>query len=93
VGCRDIIRETYDSSLRIGRSVLEATGISREKAEMLVEAFNQMDRRAMLEVADAYDPSIPPADNPAYVARIREIRGPWQDQLAAEMQEILKRQD
>ncbi len=91
IGCRDIIRETYDSALRIGRSAFEATGISREKAELLVEAFNEMDRKAMLEVADAYDPAIPPADNEAYVARVREIRGPWQEDLGKQMKDILAR--
>jgi CPA2 family monovalent cation:H+ antiporter-2 len=91
VGCRDIIRETYDSALRIGRSAYEAMGIPREKSKLLVEAFNEMDRRAMLEVADAYDPAIPAAQNPAYVARVREIRGPWQDELGRHMAEILKR--
>ena len=89
VGCRDIVRETYDSALRIGRSVLEATGIPREKAELLVDAFNQMDRKAMLEVADAYDPNIPASDNEAYVARVREIRGPWQERLGKQMHDIL----
>ena len=76
VGCRDIIRETYDSALRIGRSAIEGMGIPREKSEQMVAAFNDMDRRAMLEVADLYDPAIPPAENEAYVARIKEIRGP-----------------
>lgn len=89
VGCRDIIRETYDSALRIGRSTLEATGIPRDKAELLVEAFNEMDRKAMLEVADAYDPAIPPSENEAYVARVREIRGPWQEALGKQMRDIL----
>ncbi len=91
IGCRDIIRETYDSALRIGRSAFEATGIPREKADLLVEAFNEMDRKAMLEVAGAYDPAIPAADNEAYVARVREIRGPWQDELGEEMKQILSR--
>ncbi len=91
VGCRDIIRETYDSALRIGRSTFEATGIPREKAELLVAAFNDMDRKAMLEVADAYDPAIPASENEAYVARVREIRGPWQDALGQEMKDILSR--
>ncbi|MEM7719032.1 MAG: cation:proton antiporter [Pseudomonadota bacterium] len=91
IGCRDIIRETYDSALRIGRSTFEASGIPREKAEMLVEAFNEMDRKAMLEVADVYDTAIPATENEAYVARVREIRGPWQDQLGKEMRDILDR--
>ena len=91
VGCRDIIRETYDSALRIGRSAFEGMGIPREKSDKMVEAFNDMDRRSMLEVADLYDPAIPASENEAYVARVREIRGPWQDELGKEMQDIPER--
>lgn len=90
VGCRDIIRETYDSALRIGRSAFEGMGIPRDKSDKMVEAFNDMDRRAMLEVADLYDPAIPATENEPYVARIREIRGPGQAELAAEMKRILE---
>ncbi|MCV6592629.1 MAG: cation:proton antiporter [Silicimonas sp.] len=90
VGCRDIIRETYDSALRIGRSALEAMGVPRHKAEPMVEAFNVMDRRSMLEVADAYDPAIPPMDNEAYVAAVREIREVWHEDLSEEMRKILR---
>ncbi len=89
VGCRDIIRETYDSALRIGRSALEGMGIPRDRSEMMVQAFNDMDRRSMLEVADLYDPAIPVMENEAYVERIKEIRGPWQDQLNKQMKRIL----
>lgn len=89
VGCRDIIRETYDSSLRIGRSAFEAMGINREKSDQLMDAFNDMDRRAMIEVADLYDPAIPSHENEPYVARVREIRGPWQDELGQKMKDIL----
>lgn len=92
VGCRDIVRETYDSALRVGRSAFEATGIPHDKAELIVQAFNEMDRKAMLEVADAYDPAIPASENEAYVARVREIRGPWQDALSAEIRDILKKE-
>ena len=90
VGCRDIIRETYDSALRIGRSALEGMGIPREKSEPMVQAFNDMDRRSMIEVADLYDPAIPVMENEAYVAAIKEIRGPWQEELGKQMQYILK---
>ncbi|MEM8802883.1 MAG: cation:proton antiporter, partial [Pseudomonadota bacterium] len=88
VGCRDIIRETYDSALRIGRSAFEAMGVARPTAEKLVEAFNEMDRRAMLEVADVYDPAIPATENEEYVRRVREIRDTWQVELGEEMNEI-----
>ena len=90
VGCRDIIRETYDSALRIGRSALEGMDIPREKAEKLVDAFNDMDRRSMIEVADLYDPAIPPTENEPYMARIKEIRSTWVAELNQDMQKILR---
>ncbi|RMA41784.1 cation:proton antiporter domain-containing protein [Rhodophyticola porphyridii] len=88
VGCRDIIRETYDSSIRMGRSAFEALGIPRAHAERMAAAFDEMDRRAMVEVADVYDINIPPPENPAYIARIKEVLGPQQEELSAEMAAI-----
>lgn len=87
-GCRDIIRETYDSSLRMGRSAFEALGLSRDQADAMTEAFQEMDRDAMISVADVYDVTIPPTENEAYLARIREVLGPWQDELGAKMKAI-----
>ena len=87
-GCRDIIRETYDSSIRMGRSAFEALGIETDKAERMAAAFDAMDRRGMVEVADAYDINTPAVENEAYIARVREILGPWQEQLAEEMNAI-----
>ena len=90
VGCRDIIRETYDSSLRMGRSAFEALGIPREKAQDLVNAFDVKDRQSMVAVADAYDVNIPVMENEAYIERVREVMGPWQDELHEEMMGILR---
>jgi CPA2 family monovalent cation:H+ antiporter-2 len=69
-----VIRETYDSSLRIGRSALEAMGIPRDRAQMMVDDFNQVDQQAMLAVADAFDPTVPVMENHAYIARVRAAR-------------------
>ncbi|MDJ1009131.1 MAG: cation:proton antiporter [Paracoccaceae bacterium] len=87
-GCRDIIRETYDSSVRMGRSAFEALGIPADKAARMTEAYVAMDRRAMIEVADVYDLNVPAVENEAYVARIREVLGPWTEELNAEMNAI-----
>ena len=70
MGCRDIIRETYDSSIRIGRSVYEAMGIARDKAQAMADAFDRMDREAMIEVAPHFDPDIPATQNQAYVDKV-----------------------
>ncbi|MBO6675096.1 MAG: cation:proton antiporter [Rhizobiales bacterium] len=87
-GCRDIIRETYDSSLRMGRSAFEALGHPERHAEAMTEAFQDMDRKAMISVADVYDLTIPPTENEAYLARIREVLGPWQEELGEKMRAI-----
>ncbi len=72
-GCRDIVREVYDSSLRMGRSAFEALGASREAAERMKNEYHETDRRSMIEVADAYDITIPAHENAAYVAKVRAV--------------------
>ncbi len=89
-GCRDIIRETYDSSLRMGRSALEALDIPKDRAEMMVDAFNRADRASMTTLAAVYDPNIPVMENAAYIARVQEILGPREAAMNAEMMHILE---
>ncbi len=72
-GCRDIVREVYDSSLRMGRSAFEALGASREAAERMKDEYQAADRRSMIEVADVYDITIPAHENAAYVERVRAV--------------------
>ncbi|WP_298910255.1 cation:proton antiporter [uncultured Aliiroseovarius sp.] len=88
VGCRDIIRETYDSSIRASRSVFEALGHSRAQAEKLLEEFEDADREAMLDLAGLYDINIPPLENEAYMARVDEMMEEWQEQLRGRMQDV-----
>ncbi len=90
-GCRDIIRETYDSSLRMGRSVIESFGIDRDRSEAMIGAFNASDREAMLKVADVHRLDIPPHENEAYVARVAEFREEFEQALKAEMVRIRDR--
>ena len=92
-GCRDIVRENYDSSLRMGRSAFEALGASKKAAERMKDMFNETDRRAMISVADVYDPDIPAHKNEAYVARIREVLGPWQEELMEKMVKLREEED
>lgn len=88
-GARDIIRETYDSSMRMGRSSIEALGYSQSQATRMVDAFNAMDRKSMLQVAQHYDPNIPAMENETYLASIRDMREDWESDLAAQMQAIM----
>ena len=91
MGCRDIVRETYDSALRIGRSVYEALGHDRQAATAMVETFEEMDRTSMREVADAYRLDIPPYENEELLAKIRELKAEWDPKLRDAMDEIAGR--
>lgn len=71
-GCRDIIRETFDSAVRAGRSALEALGIHPYDAERQVRGFVLNDQEQMLALASSYDPEIPSHENEEYVRRTRE---------------------
>lgn len=84
-GSRDIVRETYDSSLRMGRSLFEALGIERENAERMIEVFNDLDRRAMIAVADTHQVGVAAHENDEYVARVRSMVDEWQADLRRDM--------
>jgi CPA2 family monovalent cation:H+ antiporter-2 len=70
-GARDIIRETFDSSIRAGRSALEALGVHPYDAERQVRGYVLNDREQMLELASLYDPDIPVHENAAYVEKAK----------------------
>ena len=72
-GCRDIIRDTFDSAVRTGRSALEALGVHPFDAEKQVRDFVAHDRNALAELAVLYDPDIPAHKNEAYVAKTKDM--------------------
>jgi CPA2 family monovalent cation:H+ antiporter-2 len=89
-GCRDIIRETYDSSIRAARSTFEALGHPREEAERLIGIFEDFDRKTMVETAQAFIESEDPhSENSAYSQLMRENLGEWEKDLKATMKKAL----
>ncbi|MGH1331769.1 MAG: cation:proton antiporter [Paracoccaceae bacterium] len=89
VGCRDIIRETYDSSIRATRSTFEALGYPREKAERLTGAFEAFDRKTMLELAEVYDINDPHSQNSLYSTTLRENMATWEVELKQQMKAVM----
>ena len=67
------MRETFDSSLRAGRYVLENIGLSDFEAAEAEKIFFHHDRDAIRELAELWDPNIPTGQNEAYIARSREL--------------------
>ena len=72
-GCRDIIRETFDSSVRAGRTAYEALGMHPFDSELLARKFTEDDRYILKEMAVVHDPGIPSHENPAYVEKSRTL--------------------
>ena len=85
VGCRDIIRETYDSSIRAGRSAFEALGFERAQAAEMMRHFEEMDREIMIDLADLYDIDVPISENGPFKARFREMTDEWERELKGRM--------
>jgi CPA2 family monovalent cation:H+ antiporter-2 len=87
-GCRDIIRETYDSSIRMGRATYEALGIEKVTAQKMSDAFESLDRESIETLAEYRDSDIPAAENKAYQAKVRELGAVFQRQLEIQMSAI-----
>lgn len=72
-GANDIVRETFDSSLRAGRYVLENVGLSEYEAAEAERVFYHHDRETVRELASLWRADIPSSQNEAYVRRAREL--------------------
>jgi CPA2 family monovalent cation:H+ antiporter-2 len=80
-GVDDIIRETFDSGVRAGRSAYEALGVHPFEAERLARQFTRDDRDALRQLAEVFQEGVPLQDNPAYVERARAIMASREAQL------------
>ncbi len=72
-GADDIVRETFDSSIRAGRYVLENMGFSEYEAAKLSQAYYKVDRAAMRDLAALWVPGQPVHLNDAYVERAKQL--------------------
>lgn len=72
-GANDIVRETFDASLRAGRYVLENMGFTKYEAAHLSQTYYRVDRTALRDLAKLWVPGQPVHLNEAYVARARQL--------------------
>jgi CPA2 family monovalent cation:H+ antiporter-2 len=80
-GARDIIRETFDSALRAGRSALEALGVHPYDAERRIRGYVINDRQHMRDLAELFDPEIPVHRNAPYVERSKAYIDRYRDAM------------
>ena len=90
-GANDIVREMFDGSLRAGRYALEKLGLSDYEAAEAERVFYHHDRDAVRQLAELWDPNIPPHQNEAYVARVKALEKELEFNLAARAEEEPKR--
>lgn len=84
-GANDIVRETFDSSVRAGRYVLENMGFTEFEAAKVSQAYYRVDRAALRDLAELWIPGVPLSENAAYIARSRQLED---DLAAAAMEEL-----
>lgn len=72
-GANDIVRETFDSSLRAARYVLENAGLSEFEAAELEKIYYRLDRSALRELSKVWKPGVPLDQNPEYIQRSHEL--------------------
>ena len=86
-GANDIVRETFDSSLRAGRYVLENAGLTEFEAAEAESTFYQHDRTAMRALTKVWRKSVSPEDNPAYISLSRALEQELEAALLAQLAE------
>ena len=71
-GCRDIVRETFDSAVRMGRSAFEALGATHEEAMAMAAGFVDDDRASMILLAGSFRADVPATENAEYMEKARK---------------------
>ena len=83
----DIVRETFDSSVRLGRGALVALGHDEGLAREAASVFFDRDRQLVFEAAALHDPDAPRFSNKQMIEKAREM-----DSETAEMiRDVLNR--
>lgn len=86
-GANDIVRETFDSSIRAGRYVLENMGFTEYEAAKLSQTYFKVDRAAMRDLASLWVPGQPVHLNDAYVERAKQLDRDLETALIDELYE------
>ncbi len=87
-GANDIVRETFDSSIRAGRYVLENMGFSEYEAAKVSQAYYRVDRGAMRDLAEVWVPGQATHLNEAYIARAKQLDRDLEIALMEELHEV-----
>jgi len=71
-GANQMVRETFDSSIRVGKYALKKVGIAAYEVEQAAADFFDLDRDVLKEMATLWDPEVPVMENEAFIERARQ---------------------
>lgn len=86
-GANDVVRETFDASIRAGRYVLENAGFTDYEAAQMAQTYYKVDRAALRELSELWRPGRPVHENEAYVARSRQLDADLETALMEHLEE------
>ncbi|AOF53639.1 Glutathione-regulated potassium-efflux system protein KefB [Pasteurellaceae bacterium NI1060] len=86
-GANDVIRETFDSAVRTGRTALEGLGMEPEVAKEIAEYYFHADRHEVKLMSQVYEPKSEFFKSPI----LQDIARECDQKMAADIQEILLR--
>ncbi|OOF51450.1 potassium transporter [Rodentibacter trehalosifermentans] len=86
-GANEVIRETFDSAVRTGRTALENLGMEPEVAKEIADYYFHGDRHEVRLMSQVYEPNTEFFKNPA----LQDIARECDQKMAADIQEILIR--
>ncbi|GKY88720.1 monovalent cation:proton antiporter-2 (CPA2) family protein [Sinisalibacter aestuarii] len=84
-GADHVVRELFDSSLRVGRYVLENVGLSEYEAAQAEKIFYQHDRHTIRELRELWKPGVPTSENQAYLDRAVQLEHDIQSALLTQL--------
>ena len=92
-GARDIVRETFDASVRAARYTLLNLGHHPYEAHRAAQGYVKMDRANLAELARLWDPELSVFENEAYADKAREINARLNDALMGIRSDYQDRKD
>ncbi len=89
-GANEIVRESFDSSLRAGKYMLQGMGWTEFDAERAREHFFEADRHALAELAEVWDPAVPNLQNKDYVDRAKAVNEDLYTSFLSNLTQVLE---
>lgn len=83
-GASDIVRETFDSSVRASTYALQALGDNEQQAKLRMQRFVEHDKKAILEMAKVWRADVKNSNNAEYIELAKSIAQQLEDVMQSD---------